>query len=282
MSIIFNPTDLAENMRKYGGFIPGIRPGKRTAEYIDRILTRLTLVGALYLAAVTVLPEFLLTGFHVAEPAAASAPLDRGYFPNWFTEGMGINFYFGGTSLLIVVGVAMDTIQQIESQLVMRNYEGFMKTGPDPWPTRGWKIGHRRRGWSCWARRGPARERRRGMLSQHLGSPGDLDRRHVARGGGGRVASWGARCRGSWLPGRLVDDALMAEVVRDRLAQGGRRARGSCSTAIRGRCRRRRRWRAILRDAGRRARRRAAGRGAGGRAGPPGAAARPGRRPGRA
>jgi len=128
VSIIFNPADLAENMRKYGGFIPGIRPGKRTAEYIDRILTRLTLVGSLYLAAVTVLPEFLLTGFHVAG-IPFLGPRIAGYFPTWFTEGMGINFYFGGTSLLIVVGVAMDTIQQVESQLVMRNYEGFMKKG---------------------------------------------------------------------------------------------------------------------------------------------------------
>ena len=128
VSIIFNPSDLAENMRKYGGFIPGIRPGKRTAEYIDRILTRLTLVGALYLAAVTVLPEFLLAGFKVAG-IPWIGPQIAGYFPNWFTEGMGINFYFGGTSLLIVVGVAMDTIQQVESQLVMRNYEGFMKKG---------------------------------------------------------------------------------------------------------------------------------------------------------
>jgi preprotein translocase subunit SecY len=128
VSIIFNPADLAENMRKYGGFIPGIRPGKRTAEYIDRILTRLTLVGAVYLAAVTVLPEFLLTGFNVAG-IPWLGPRVAGFFPNWFTEGMGINFYFGGTSLLIVVGVAMDTIQQVESQLVMRNYEGFMKKG---------------------------------------------------------------------------------------------------------------------------------------------------------
>ncbi|HSS78229.1 MAG TPA: SecY family transport protein, partial [Thermoanaerobaculia bacterium] len=125
VSIIFNPTDLADNMRKYGGFIPGIRPGKRTSEYIDRILTRLTLVGALYLAAVCVLPEFLLTGIHVAK----LAPQLAGVLPRWFTEGMGIQFYFGGTSLLIVVGVAMDTIQQVESQLVMRNYEGFMKRG---------------------------------------------------------------------------------------------------------------------------------------------------------
>jgi preprotein translocase subunit SecY len=128
VSIIFNPTDLAENMRKYGGFIPGIRPGKRTAEYIDRILTRLNLVGALYLSAVTVLPEFLLTGFHVAG-IPVLGPRIAGYFPEWFTQGMGIQFYFGGTSLLIVVGVAMDTIQQVESQLVMRNYEGFMKRG---------------------------------------------------------------------------------------------------------------------------------------------------------
>ncbi len=128
VSIIFNPADLADNMRKYGGFIPGIRPGKRTAEYIDRILTRLNLVGALYLSAVTVLPEFLLTGIHVAG-IPYLGPKIAGYFPEWFTQGMGIQFYFGGTSLLIVVGVAMDTIQQIESQLVMRNYEGFMKRG---------------------------------------------------------------------------------------------------------------------------------------------------------
>jgi preprotein translocase subunit SecY len=128
VSIIFNPADLAENMRKYGGFIPGIRPGKRTAEYIDNILTRITLVGSLYLAAVSILPGFLLSGFKVGAIPVIGARLDP-YFPPWFTEGMGITFYFGGTSLLIVVGVAMDTIQQVESQLVMRNYEGFMKRG---------------------------------------------------------------------------------------------------------------------------------------------------------
>jgi preprotein translocase subunit SecY len=128
VSIIFNPADLSENMRKHGGFVPGIRPGKRTAEFIDRILTRLTLVGALYLAAVTVLPEFLLTGIHVGQIPGIGAQLDA-VLPNWFTQGMGIQFYFGGTSLLIVVGVAMDTINQVESQLVMRNYEGFMKRG---------------------------------------------------------------------------------------------------------------------------------------------------------
>ena len=128
VSIIFNPADTAENLRKYGGFIPGIRSGKRTSEYIDRILTRITLVGAIYLAAVSVLPEFLLTGVKVSGIPVIGATLDAN-LPLWMTEGMGINFYFGGTSLLIVVGVAMDTVQQIESQLVMRNYEGFMKKG---------------------------------------------------------------------------------------------------------------------------------------------------------
>jgi preprotein translocase subunit SecY len=128
VSIIFNPADTAENLRKYGGFIPGIRSGRRTAEYIDRILTRLTLVGALYLAAVSILPEFLLSGFKVEGLPFVGATLDAA-LPAWFTQGMGITFYFGGTSLLIVVGVAMDTVQQIESQLVMRNYDGFMKRG---------------------------------------------------------------------------------------------------------------------------------------------------------
>jgi preprotein translocase subunit SecY len=125
-AIIFNPDDVAENMRKYGGFIPGIRPGKRTAEYIDTILARLTLVGALYLACVALLPEFLLTGFRVAPIPFVGEQLDA-LLPTWFTQGAGVTFYFGGTSLLIVVGVAMDTVNQIESQLIMRHYDGFMK-----------------------------------------------------------------------------------------------------------------------------------------------------------
>jgi preprotein translocase subunit SecY len=125
-AIIFNPDDVAENMRKYGGFVPGIRPGKRTAEYIDTILTRITLVGAVYLALVAILPEFLLTGFRVAALPFVGEWLDAN-IPRFVTEGMGITFYFGGTSLLIVVGVAMDTVQQVESQLIMRHYDGFMK-----------------------------------------------------------------------------------------------------------------------------------------------------------
>jgi preprotein translocase subunit SecY len=132
VSIIFNPADLAENMRKYGGFIPGIRPGKRTAEYIDRILTRITLAGSLYLAAVSVLPDFLLAGIALGGLPVVGPSIDNfltGAGLGWITTGMGIQFYFGGTSLLIVVGVAMDFVQQVESQLVMRNYEGFMKRG---------------------------------------------------------------------------------------------------------------------------------------------------------
>src|SRR5207342_1927605 len=125
-AIIFNPDDVADNMRKYGGFVPGIRPGKRTAEYIDLILTRITLVGALYLAAVALLPEFLISGFKVAPIPFIGESLDAA-LPSWFTNGLGVTFFFGGTSLLIVVGVAMDTVQQIESQLIMRHYEGFMK-----------------------------------------------------------------------------------------------------------------------------------------------------------
>ena len=125
-AIIFNPDDVAENMRKYGGFVPGIRPGKRTAEYIDTILTRITLAGAIYLALIAILPDFLITGFRVA-PIPYRRRLARRALPSFITQGMGLTFYFGGTTLLIVVGVAMDTIQQVESQLIMRHYDGFMK-----------------------------------------------------------------------------------------------------------------------------------------------------------
>jgi preprotein translocase subunit SecY len=125
-AIIFNPDDVAENMRKYGGFIPGIRPGKRTAEYIDTILTRITLVGAIYLAIVAILPEFLINGFKIAPIPFIGPQLDQ-YMPRWFTDGLGVQFFFGGTSLLIIVGVSMDTVQQVESQLIMRHYDGFMK-----------------------------------------------------------------------------------------------------------------------------------------------------------
>jgi preprotein translocase subunit SecY len=103
-AVTFNPTDVADNMRKYGGYIPGIRPGKKTAEFVDRVLTRITFSGAIYVSAVCVLPSVLITKFNVP-------------------------FYFGGTALLIVVGVALDTVGQIESHMLMRHYEGFMKSG---------------------------------------------------------------------------------------------------------------------------------------------------------
>ena len=125
-SIIFNPNEVADNMRKYGGFIPGIRPGKRTAEYVNSILTRITLVGALYLALIAIIPEFLMTGFHVQNLPFIGPSLDAS-LPLFITQGLGVQFYFGGTSLLIVVGVAMDTVQMIESQLIMRHYDGFLK-----------------------------------------------------------------------------------------------------------------------------------------------------------
>ena len=124
VSIVFNPTEVADNMRKYGGFIPGIRPGARTANYINDILTRITLVGALYLILISFIPEWMIAGIRLNHlPGAIGAFFER--LPAWVTNGLGVNFYFGGTSLLIVVGVAMDTINQVESQLVMRHYEGF-------------------------------------------------------------------------------------------------------------------------------------------------------------
>jgi preprotein translocase subunit SecY len=103
-AVHFNPVDVADNMKRYGGFIPGIRPGKNSAEYIDRVLTRITFFGALYVSAVCVLPQILIYQLNVP-------------------------FYFGGTALLIVVGVAMDTTNQIESHMLTRHYEGFMKKG---------------------------------------------------------------------------------------------------------------------------------------------------------
>jgi len=125
VSIVFNPSEVADNMRKYGGFIPGIRPGKRTADYINEVLTHITLVGALYLIVISFIPEWMITGIHLNH---LPMWLGGGLFerlPTWMTNGLGVNFYFGGTSLLIVVGVAMDTVTQIEAQLIMRHYDGF-------------------------------------------------------------------------------------------------------------------------------------------------------------
>ena len=124
ISIVFNPNEVADNMRKYGGFIPGIRPGKRTADHINEILTRITLVGAVYLIIISLIPEWMITGIHLNHLYGAAGRFFEN-LPNWMLNGLGVNFYFGGTSLLIVVGVAMDTVNQVESQLIMRHYDGF-------------------------------------------------------------------------------------------------------------------------------------------------------------
>jgi preprotein translocase subunit SecY len=133
VSIVFNVEEVADNLRKHGGFMPGIRPGRATAEYLNTILTRLTTVGAVYLALVAFVPQFMLSGFQVARLPWIGPWLDSiiSTTPglSWIPTGMGYQFYFGGTSLLILVGVAMDTVAQIEAQLVMRNYEGFLGGG---------------------------------------------------------------------------------------------------------------------------------------------------------
>lgn len=128
ISIIFNPQDVSNNLQKYGGFIPGIRAGKNTADYIDGVLSKLTFIGAIYLVMVALLPEFLMTGFKVGSLPFVGDFLEAN-LPRWFSEGLNVKFFFGGTSILIVVGVAMDTVQQIESQLTMRNYDSFSRKG---------------------------------------------------------------------------------------------------------------------------------------------------------
>src|SRR6266576_1433660 len=129
VGIVFNPTELADNMRKNGGFIPGIRPGRTTSEHVSKILKRLTFIGAIYLALVCLLPEWMIAGIHLDHLGWGIGSWFDRHFPVWFLKGLQVNFYFGGTSLLIVVGVAMDTVQQLEAQLVMRNYEGFARKG---------------------------------------------------------------------------------------------------------------------------------------------------------
>ena len=133
ITIIFNTDEVADNLRKHGGFIAGIRPGAPTADYLNAILTRLTTVGALYLAFVAFAPQVLLSGFKVARLPFIGTAIDNFLTGtpglSWIPTGLGYQFFFGGTSLLILVGVAMDTVSQIEAQLVMRNYEGFLGAG---------------------------------------------------------------------------------------------------------------------------------------------------------
>lgn len=133
ITIIFNTDEVADNLRKHGGFVPGVRPGAPTADYLSTILTRLTAVGALYLAFVAFAPQVLLSGFRVARLPYIGPSIDNFLTAtpglSWIPTGLGYQFFFGGTSLLILVGVAMDTVAQIEAQLVMRNYEGFLGAG---------------------------------------------------------------------------------------------------------------------------------------------------------
>jgi preprotein translocase subunit SecY len=123
VSIVMKPDDIADNFRKSGSFIPGIRPGKRTSDFINDILTRITLVGAVYLILIQMVPTFMISGIRFDRLWLIGGLFER--MPTWVTHGLGVGFYFGGTSLLIVVGVAMDTVNQIESQLIMRHYDGF-------------------------------------------------------------------------------------------------------------------------------------------------------------
>jgi preprotein translocase subunit SecY len=124
VSIIFNPNEAADNMRKYGGFIPGIRPGRYTAEYMNNILTKITVVGGIYLSILCLIPDIMISGIHLQHLPLIGNFIDQ-YFPRFLLDGLNVTFYFGGTSLLIVVGVAMDTVNQVEAQLIMRHYEGF-------------------------------------------------------------------------------------------------------------------------------------------------------------
>jgi preprotein translocase subunit SecY len=128
VSIIFNPNEAADNMRKYGGFVPGIRPGRNTADYMNTILTKITVVGGLYLSILCLIPDLMISGIKLQHLALIGNWIDRSFTSlhlRFLLEGLNVQFYFGGTSLLIVVGVAMDTINQIEAQLIMRHYEGF-------------------------------------------------------------------------------------------------------------------------------------------------------------
>jgi preprotein translocase subunit SecY len=130
LSIVYNPDEVADNVRKQGGFIPGIRPGKRTADHLDDVLTKITWVGGLYLAMIALIPEMMLAGIRVHHlPTWLGGAWFDAHLPTWILNGLNINFYFGGTSLLIVVGVAMDTVNQVNAQLIMRHYEGFMRKG---------------------------------------------------------------------------------------------------------------------------------------------------------
>jgi adenylate kinase family enzyme len=208
-SIVFNPTDTADNMRKYGGFIPGIRPGKKTADYIDTVLSRLTILGAVYLTFVALLPDFLASGFKVQSIPWIGPALDS-VLPQFFTQGLNVPFYFGGTSLLIVVGVAMDTVQQVESKLVEHHYTGIPQEEPDPGAARLMRIlflGPPGSGKGTQARR----------LAERLAIPtistGDILREAVRRG-----TPLGREVQTVMERGDLVPDSTMIALIHERLS----------------------------------------------------------------
>ena len=199
-AVVFNPTDTADQLKKHGGFIPGIRPGQRTAEYIDYVLTRVTAIGAIYLVVVCLLPEALITR-------------------------LGIPFYFGGTSLLIVVNVTMDTVQQVQGHLLAHQYEGLVKKS---------KLRGRRADEGDPAR--SARGRQRHAVAAARGEArhrAAFDRRHAAGGDQGGNADRTERRRASWR-GATWSPTTWSSASSPTAWTSRMRIPVSCSTGFRG------------------------------------------------
>ena len=226
-SIVFNPDDVAENMRKYGGFIPGIRPGKRTAEYLDHILGRITFGGAIYLALIALLPEFLITGFKVAAHPRASARASTRFLTNnnlgWVTEGP-------GPQLLLRRHVAADHRRRghghgrpgrgAAGHAPLRRLQRARQGQEDSWPTLSPAVGPaaRSRASSSWALRARGRARRRRGWPRHAGHPAHLDRRHAARRHRRRHRRSGRRPAPFMEKGGLVPDDLLTGIIQERIA----------------------------------------------------------------
>ena len=226
VSIIFNPNEAADNMRKYGGFIPGIRPGKNTADYMNKILTKITVVGGLYLSILSLIPQIMISGIKLQRLPLVGNWIDT-YFPRWLLDGLGVNFFFGGTSLLIVVGVAMDTVNQVEAQLIMRHYEGFTPR-PDEFAAAAAAFKGRRRiscrimavQWLSFCSVARFREGNAGQAAAEVpGGSAYFDGRYAAGAYRvrGRIGPEGPRrsCR----PGMLVSDELVNQLVEERIDQ---------------------------------------------------------------
>ena len=238
-AVTFNTTDVADNMKKFGGYIPGIRPGQRTAEYIDRILSRITLGGALYVSAVCVLPTILIRRFNVP-------------------------FYFGGTALLIVVGVALDTVAQIETHMLTRSYQGFMKRGRIARTARLDELRDVRM--ILMGPPGAGKGTQAKLLAGALRGSAHLVGRSAARGGEDGRRRWECRRSATWTGVSWCPTTCLLGSDRGTPASRPTARRDSSSTAFRGRSRRRRRLTACCSSWGRSRRRhqhRGAARGAG-------------------